>query len=126
MQPLNHGSICPTSGVAIARYTRGSTEDGPGVSINRTGGFSSPTCCVMTFCPSLFLRLILALEARTAREATLEDFSCHGGNFNFRAIPIPVQPTIWLGRRAGDPYLNGQTRKFRDCEWSNSCHSQKE
>src|SRR2546427_12542238 len=27
-------------------------EDGPGVSINRTGGLSSPTCCVMTFCPS--------------------------------------------------------------------------
>src|SRR6266581_5333891 len=60
MHPLNHGSMCPTSGVAIARYTRGSMEDGPGVSINRTGGWSSPTCCVMRFCPSL----ILALDSR--------------------------------------------------------------
>src|SRR6202166_3909462 len=51
MQVLNHGSRCPTNGVAIARYTRGSTEDGPGVSINRTGGFNSPTVCVMV-CPS--------------------------------------------------------------------------
>jgi hypothetical protein len=38
-------------------------EDGPGVSINRTGGLSSPTCWVMTFCPSLLLRLILASES---------------------------------------------------------------
>src|ERR1700736_610984 len=51
MQVLNHGSRCPTNGVAIARYTRGSIEDGPGVSINRTGGFNSPTVCVMA-CPS--------------------------------------------------------------------------
>src|ERR1700688_5068639 len=49
MQVLNHGSRWPTNGVAIARYTRGSTEDGPGVSINRTGGFNSPTVCVMAF-----------------------------------------------------------------------------
>src|SRR5712692_9947339 len=52
MQPLNHGSRCPTSGVARARYTRGSIDDGPGVSINRAGGLSSPMCWVMTFCPS--------------------------------------------------------------------------
>src|SRR5467141_2219109 len=97
MHPLNHGSMCPTRGVAIARYTRGSMEDGPGVSINRTGGWSSPTCCVMTFCPSSFLRLILAFESRTARECALGDFSCYGGNLNFRAIPTPTQPTIWLG-----------------------------
>src|ERR1700704_1436781 len=51
MHVLNQGSRCPTSCVAIARYTRGSTDDGPGVSINRTGGFSSPICCVM-ICPS--------------------------------------------------------------------------
>src|ERR1700676_5493883 len=50
MQVLNHGSTWPTSGVAIARYTRGSTEDGHGGSINRTGGFNSPTVCVMA-CP---------------------------------------------------------------------------
>src|SRR2546426_10406998 len=48
-------------------------EDGPGVSINRTGGLSSPTCCVMTFCPSLFLYLILAAESRTARESAFGD-----------------------------------------------------
>src|SRR5580692_10652068 len=49
MHVLNHGSRCPTSGVASARYTRGSTDDGPGVSINRYGGLSSPTCCVIVF-----------------------------------------------------------------------------
>src|SRR2546427_5195701 len=48
-------------------------EDGPGVSINRTGGLSSPTCCVMTFCPSLFLYLILAAESGTARESAFGD-----------------------------------------------------
>src|SRR6266478_2293186 len=112
MQPLNHGSMCPTSGVAIARYTRGSIEDGPGVSINRTGGWSSPTCCVMTFCPSLCLRLILAAESRTAREGALGEFSCHGENFNFRAIAIPAQPTIWLVPFVWGLYLNGQIRKI--------------
>src|SRR5258708_35323304 len=97
MHPLNHGSMCPTSGVAIARYTRGSMEDGPGVSINRTGGFSSPTCCVMTPCPSLLLRLILAFESQTGREGALGDFACHGGDFNFLAIPPPPQRAICLG-----------------------------
>src|SRR5260370_42690044 len=48
-------------------------EDGPGVSISRTGGWSSPTCCVITFCPSLCLRLILASEARTARECAFRE-----------------------------------------------------
>src|SRR5579871_2372041 len=42
MQPRNHGSTCPTNGVASARYTRGSIDDGPGVSISRFGGVSSP------------------------------------------------------------------------------------
>src|ERR1700675_1221229 len=74
MQVLNHGSRCPTRGVAIARYTRGSIEDGPGVSINRTGGFNSPTVCVMA-CPSnraVMWRHPLALsrtmEARPERQ----------------------------------------------------------
>src|ERR1700733_8993754 len=44
MQPRNQGSTCPTSGVAKARYTRGSIDDGPGVSISRFGGLSSPMC----------------------------------------------------------------------------------
>src|SRR5580704_19278346 len=70
MHVLNHGSRCPTSGVASARYTRGSTDDGPGVSINRYGGLSSPTCCVIVFvllyslalkCPSC-PRLLRALD----------------------------------------------------------------
>src|ERR1700730_6060706 len=47
MQPRNHGSMCPTRGVANARYTRGSIEDGPGVIISRTGGLSSPIGLVM-------------------------------------------------------------------------------
>jgi len=44
-------------------------------------------------------------ESRTAREGALGDFSCHGGNPNFRAIPTPAQPTIWLGPRARGAYL---------------------
>src|SRR5437660_3199957 len=47
MHPRNHGSTCPTKGVANARYTRGSIDDGPGVNINRFGGFNSPICSVM-------------------------------------------------------------------------------
>src|SRR5262245_4149831 len=42
MQVLNHGSRWPTMGAERARYTRGSTDDGPGVIINRIGGTSSP------------------------------------------------------------------------------------
>ena len=42
IMPVNHGSIWPTSGAAIARYTRGSTQEGPGVSISCSGGRSSP------------------------------------------------------------------------------------
>src|SRR5271157_3948035 len=48
MQPRNHGSRCPTNGVARARYTRGSIEDGPGVIIKRTGGLSSPIGLLMS------------------------------------------------------------------------------
>src|SRR5271157_6354076 len=48
MQPRNHGSRCPTNGVARARYTRGSIEDGPGVIIKRAGGLSSPIGLVMS------------------------------------------------------------------------------
>src|SRR5262249_7155549 len=40
---MNQGSRWPTSGVAIARYTRGSTHDGPGVNMILVGGRSSPT-----------------------------------------------------------------------------------
>src|ERR1700722_18022180 len=44
---VNHGSMWPTSGVARARYTRGSMLEGPGVSIKRAGGRSSPKISVM-------------------------------------------------------------------------------
>src|SRR5215475_14661337 len=53
MHPRNHGSTCPTSGVASARYTRGSIDEGPGVNINRFGGFNSPICDVMLISYSL-------------------------------------------------------------------------
>ncbi len=39
---MNQGSMWPTSGAAMARYTRGSMHDGPGVSISLAGGSSSP------------------------------------------------------------------------------------
>src|ERR1700747_195277 len=38
----NQGSMWPTRGVLIARYTRGSIFEGPGVIIKRVGGRSSP------------------------------------------------------------------------------------
>src|SRR5437879_9463960 len=47
-------------------------------------------------CPSLFWRSILAAESRNSPQGALGEVSCHGGNFNFRAIPIGTQPTIWL------------------------------
>src|SRR5882757_1383313 len=52
MQVLNHGSMCPTTGAASARYTRGSIEDGPGVIISRIGGANSP---IFFSAPSLIL-----------------------------------------------------------------------
>src|ERR1700693_6484831 len=76
MQVLNHGSRWPTNGVAIARERRGSTDDGPGVSINRTGGFNSPTVCVMA-CPSnnaVMWRHLLALP-RTMEARPEHQFS---------------------------------------------------
>src|SRR3989475_13027986 len=92
-------------------------EDGPGVSINRTGGLSSPTCCVMTFCPSLFLYLILAAESRTARESAFGDsvllrrglqFSGHPHTLatdNF-AGPPPPRPLISTVRIVNSPAAN--------------------
>jgi hypothetical protein len=44
--------------------------------------------------PFIFWRMIRAIESRTGRESILGDFSCHGGNIDFRAIPTPAQPTI--------------------------------
>src|ERR1700690_232564 len=41
MNSVNQGSTCPTSGADSARYTRGLTQEGPGVSINRVGGCNS-------------------------------------------------------------------------------------
>src|SRR5271169_4762390 len=41
MNSVNHGSTCPTSDVASARYTRGLTHEGPGVSISLVGGRNS-------------------------------------------------------------------------------------
>src|SRR5579863_2252693 len=43
----------PTIGAAVARYTRGSTHDGPGVNIKRWGGRSSP----MISCPRSVITL---------------------------------------------------------------------
>src|ERR1700681_2841980 len=41
MNSVNQGSTCPTIGEASARYTRGLTQEGPGVSINLVGGCNS-------------------------------------------------------------------------------------
>ena len=48
MNSVNHGSTCPTSGVASARYTRGLTHEGPGVSISLVGGRNSSIGFIMT------------------------------------------------------------------------------
>src|ERR1700730_10966122 len=88
MQVLNHGSRWPTNGVAIARYTRGSIEDGPGVSINRTGGFNSPTVCVMA-CPSN--RAVLGGPA-----CAPEDHRSAAGSLIFSDVTAKSQQTNWL------------------------------
>ncbi len=60
---VNHGSMWPTIGAAIARYTRGSTHDGPGVSIKRCGGKSSPIIsCSGTF---IFFFLFFVADDRS-------------------------------------------------------------
>src|ERR1700726_4989982 len=41
MNSVNHGSTCPTSGCASARFTRGLMQEGPGVSISLVGGRNS-------------------------------------------------------------------------------------
>src|SRR6267154_5067391 len=79
MQVLNHGSMCPTTGAASARYTRGSIEDGPGVIISRIGGASSP---IFFSAPSLILSNLrsappgrpLAVIARPPSESVPLDF----------------------------------------------------
>src|SRR5690242_6309566 len=84
MHVLNHGSRCPTSGAASARYTRGSTDDGPGVSINRQGGLSSPTRCVI-----FFFLLFLALLCRNCLRVHASDYArkrCANHNFRPNAI----------------------------------------
>src|ERR1700682_1237097 len=43
MNSVNQGSTCPTIGDASARYTRGLTQEGPGVSISLVGGCNSST-----------------------------------------------------------------------------------
>src|SRR5712692_4522982 len=97
MQPRNHGSRCPTNGIESARYTRGSTEDGPGVSINRTGGFSSPMCWVITLA-----LLVLATRSRwmSERPAGLcfGDFPASAGRSIFAQSPNPRNRQIGRGR----------------------------
>src|SRR5882757_2497765 len=83
MQVLNHGSMCPTTGAASARYTRGSIEDGPGVIISRIGGANSP---IFFSAPSLILSNLrfpprgrpLALIARPPSESVPLDFVATG------------------------------------------------
>src|SRR6267378_5899357 len=48
---------------------------------------------IMSFFNSCDQLALLNLE--TAPKALSGEVSCHGGNFNFRAIPIGTQPTIW-------------------------------
>src|SRR5260370_25982355 len=88
MQPLNQGSRWPTSGVASARYTRGSIEDGPGVSISRLGGASSPIdclsmCCVMRSSSDPELSAIPFATGPCPQAALIEDSAKRGAESNF-------------------------------------------
>src|SRR2546427_2702203 len=88
-------------------------EDGPGVSINRTGGLSSPTCCVMTFCPSLFLYLILAAESRTARESAFGDSVLLRRELQFFRNPhTPATHNFAGAARPPPPILTDRNGKF--------------
>src|SRR2546422_9213000 len=88
-------------------------EDGPGVSINRTGGLSSPTCCVMTFCPSLFLYLILAAESRTARESAFGDSVLLRRELQFsRHPPTPATHNLAWAARPPPLFLTERNGNF--------------
>src|SRR5262245_33542987 len=83
MQVLNHGSRWPTIGAASARYTRGSTDECPGVIINRIGGASSPIADFAS-------RLICATSTRKYARGF-----CWTG-LDFPASDGRSQPTYWL------------------------------
>src|SRR5579862_7009806 len=91
---VNHGSMCPTIGAAMARYTRGSTQDGPGVSINRWGGSSSPGKSFRSVM-SLFLRAA-ATDADGERWRPVPDAS----SVNNRLVGVNLQYVYGNDRRA--------------------------
>src|SRR5216684_8581658 len=101
MQPLNHGSRWPTKGVASARYTRGSMDEGPGVSMSRLGGLSSPMCCVMNCV--LVLYVISVTQGALARAGESQEPSSAKAakdripaESNFCSSADTAQPTIWI------------------------------
>src|SRR6266404_5284971 len=64
-------------------------EDGPGVSINRTGGLSSPTCCVMTFCPSFSGACFSRSNLEPPANALSGTFPATAGTSIFAQSPHP-------------------------------------
>src|SRR5467141_1347375 len=64
-------------------------EDGPGVSINRTGGLSSPTCCVMTFCPSFSGACFSRSNLEPPANALSGTFPATAGTLIFAQSPHP-------------------------------------
>jgi hypothetical protein len=76
--------MCPTTGAARARYTRGSIEDGPGVIISRIGGASSP---IFVFDESWLMDRNLDCQSVTP---------AHLAATNFRVFSPTPQPTYWL------------------------------
>src|SRR5260370_29323952 len=104
MNSVNQGSTCPTSGAAIARYTRGLTQDGPGVSISLVGGRNS--CIGSDILDNLYFR---AERQRTT------DQVCH------LIVPL-LRSSTHLSRsnrtrsgRTGSSVKEGRPRKILVC-----------
>src|SRR5580704_14988376 len=81
MNSVNHGSTCPTIGIASARYTRGLKHEGPGVSISLVGGRNSSIGFIMTS--------NLSFHAATCR---------HVQNCALRGVHRPSKMAQWIKR----------------------------
>src|SRR6266852_4765214 len=105
-------------------------EDGPGVSINRTGGFSSPTCCVMTFCPSFSCAYFARSNLGPPAKALSETFPATAGTPIFAQSPHPrngqfgwdTNQTIWAarsGRKRARKFIScADFERFPNCSWN--------
>src|ERR1700683_1630491 len=92
---MNQGSICPTSGADMARYTRGSMQEGPGVIIKRAGGRSSPIISFMILFLAAFRSLQLREPASPRFEANNWRLGPPSGTDSLPKMAPSGQPPLW-------------------------------